>query len=702
MINHEIKAQLAKLLATEDLVVEHKNVATAQFDVDKRILTLPQWNKASNVVYDMLVGHEVGHALFTPNKWDFDVPRGIVNVTEDARIEKLMKRKYPGLNKSFHGGYQELSDQDFFCIDGEDIESMNLADRINLHFKIGKFVKIPFVNYEENVIVKNVGDAETFDDAVSAAEQIYNYIKKQKEEEKKVEDFIKDTMNITDGESSSSEIGEDEEENVGDADEIMEIDADGTGDGSEEVDEESEVEGDVDIEVSTDNAFSDGTKNLTTNSMEETIYSEVPKLYLDEVIISNEKVHDLLNTNWKEQSVPMEDECGNKFVADFSYVDLQYNNFKKSAQKEVNYLVKEFETRKSADAYSRSSVSRTGVLDTSKLHTYKFNEDLFKKITVVPDGKNHGLIFVLDWSGSMGSVMMSTLKQLYNLIWFCDKVNIPFDVYSFTNSWCDNDDHNAQVMDMKDGVFYVDKSFRMVNIVTSTAKRKDLDIQLLNIWRVASSFMYYQHYQIPGQMSLSGTPLNESLIALHGIIPEFKKLNGVQKVQCIVLTDGEAGQLSSCCKYNHFASGEEKIGARRFSPYKVVMRNRKTGHTYKFGYHYSDFTEVILKDLRNTFTDTNFIGFRIVSSRDFNHFVKHHDVVNEYELKQSKKKGFHFIQNSGYNSYIALLDSSLDNDDKIDVEDGASKAKIKSAFIKSLKAKALNKKVLNHFVGLVA
>ena len=91
MINHEIKAQLAKLLATEDLVVEHKNVATAQFDVDKRILTLPQWNKASNVVYDMLVGHEVGHALFTPNKWDFDVPRGIVNVTEDARIEKLMK-----------------------------------------------------------------------------------------------------------------------------------------------------------------------------------------------------------------------------------------------------------------------------------------------------------------------------------------------------------------------------------------------------------------------------------------------------------------------------------------------------------------------------------------------------------------------------------------------------------------------------------
>ena len=66
-------------------------------------------------------------------------------------------------------------------------------------------------------------------------------------------------------------------------------------------------------------------------------------------------------------------------VASFENCDDKYNQFKNSAQKEVNYLVKEFETRKSADAYARSSTSRTGVLDTAKLHTYKFNEDLFKK-----------------------------------------------------------------------------------------------------------------------------------------------------------------------------------------------------------------------------------------------------------------------------------------------------------------------------------
>ena len=72
-INYEIKSQLAKLLATEDLVVEHKNVATAQFNVEHRVLTLPMWKRASNSVYDMLVGHEVGHALFTPNDWSLSV-----------------------------------------------------------------------------------------------------------------------------------------------------------------------------------------------------------------------------------------------------------------------------------------------------------------------------------------------------------------------------------------------------------------------------------------------------------------------------------------------------------------------------------------------------------------------------------------------------------------------------------------------------
>ena len=47
-VNLEVKGTLAKLLATEDLVVEHRKVETAQFDVEKRVLTLPIWD-VSNI-----------------------------------------------------------------------------------------------------------------------------------------------------------------------------------------------------------------------------------------------------------------------------------------------------------------------------------------------------------------------------------------------------------------------------------------------------------------------------------------------------------------------------------------------------------------------------------------------------------------------------------------------------------------------------
>ena len=85
--------------------------------------------------------------LFTPNEdWETKIKasQSYLNVTEDARVEKLMKRKFGGLPKTFFKGYQELSDEDFFDLENEDIAKMNLVDRVNLHFKIGHFVEFLF------------------------------------------------------------------------------------------------------------------------------------------------------------------------------------------------------------------------------------------------------------------------------------------------------------------------------------------------------------------------------------------------------------------------------------------------------------------------------------------------------------------------------------------------------------------------------
>ena len=143
-LQNEIKGNLARLLATENLIVEHRaDISTASFDVNRRVLQLPKWDLASNTVYDMLVGHEVGHALFTPNEDPVgDAPLEFINVIEDARIEKLIKRKYAGLPKIFNTAYRELSDDDFFGIADEELGDLTLIDRINLHVKILSLIHI--------------------------------------------------------------------------------------------------------------------------------------------------------------------------------------------------------------------------------------------------------------------------------------------------------------------------------------------------------------------------------------------------------------------------------------------------------------------------------------------------------------------------------------------------------------------------------
>ena len=52
-----------------------------------------------------------------------------MNIVEDVRIEKMMKRRYAGISKTFYRGYSELAAEDFFCVANEDVNKMNDADK---------------------------------------------------------------------------------------------------------------------------------------------------------------------------------------------------------------------------------------------------------------------------------------------------------------------------------------------------------------------------------------------------------------------------------------------------------------------------------------------------------------------------------------------------------------------------------------------
>ena len=284
-VSKEIKSQLAKLLATEDLVVEHRQVATAQFDVHNRVLTLPMWEKASNVVYDMLVGHEVGHALYTPDENWLEkkrIPPQFVNVVEDARIEKLMKRRYAGLSKTFYNGYKELNEQDFFAIADSDIADLNLADRSNLYFKIGNFLNLTFTE-EEEVIVQKIAEVETFDEVLDVAEELYLFCKKKIEEQQEVE--------APKSEQSSPEAQEESEQQMPEG-ESESIDTEETEQQTQQIEEP---------QVETADSLADNLEELVNKHSSGNTYCELPKLDLKKVIVDNSELHQYIDAFDAEQ-----------------------------------------------------------------------------------------------------------------------------------------------------------------------------------------------------------------------------------------------------------------------------------------------------------------------------------------------------------------------------------------------------------------
>ena len=71
-------------------------------------------------------------------------------------------------------------------------------------------------------------------------------------------------------------------------------------------------------------------------------------------------------------------------------------------------------------------------------------------------------------------------------------------------------------------------------------------------------------------------------------------------------------------------------------------------------------------------------------------------------MKTWRREKAFSIKNSGYHTYFGIASSILGNDGEFDVVEDATKAEIKRAFVKSLKSKKMNKKILGEFIELVA
>ena len=726
MLNKELsKSTLAKLLATENISVDYRKVQTASFDIVNRRLTLPIMNDTTPEMTDLLVGHEVGHALDTPQSYVESAKAGgsafstFLNVVEDARVERRMKDRYPGLRKPMAIAYRQFTERDFFGIKGQDVNAMMLIDRINLHFKLGAIAGIKF-NAEEMVYVNEVEKADSFEEVKDITERLYAFCKAELEQKRKEaeEEFEK---RKADGEF-------DDNEDFGD-------DSFGSGEGIEDYEDKNPNDfdsgfdddfGDEEPEDNFDNGYSntptfedampnelkaygDEVKSVTDEKFQQALkgLAETKEIYIGKIASQNQ-------INVKEYIVPFKEL---KFFEDNFYNDPELRDYERydstlltkfeaKNKNPIAYLVKEFEMKKKAAELRRVTVSDTGTLDTNKLHTYKFNDDIFRKIGSVAEGKNHGIVMFIDWSGSMQDNLSGTIEQLITMATFCRKVNIPFDVYAFSTE----SKIKPEYVPTENGQLQID-NFSLLNILSSSMKNPTYRKFANDLLQVAEAYQPYVNHRrnykssyICDGMGLGGTPLNATIQIASNVVNDFRKRTRSEIVNVIFLTDGED---SSTLWTDNELGRSQRIGPSDFRSVSYI-EDKDSAKTYRV----SDkgVTPTLLEILKDR-TGCNLIGFYILpkSKRYFqNAMARFNMMMTEDKYKQFRNEKFFSVNGYGYSEYFLIPggdDLSTEDDSLSDILGEAkdvSARKLKGAFLKMNQNRLTNRVLLSKVIKEIA
>lgn len=709
------KSLLAKLMATENLHIEQRNVSTASFDVENRILTVPVLDKqVTNNQYDLFIGHEVAHALYTPldglkKAFEEGMSMSVLNVVEDSRIERKIKMKYPGLRQIFIKAYKELLEKDFFGTADQDLNNLNFIDRINLYCKGGIDLGIQFSD-EEKIILNEVENTVTYDDVMKVTKKICSQMTEEEKQRPSTsfdDDYEYDEDDF-DGENGQSGPTKGDSKDSNSKSDSSEESDDNSGNGqsknSSKSDEPSKSSGDSNQKAGsgfagantnkpishTDEAFRKNEHRLFSNDGTKYYYGNIPKVNIDEVVMD----HKVLWKNYRDDVSVRAEIYKNNYGVTLDGTDKKaFQKFREDSKKVVSFLVKEFELRKNADQMKRASVAKTGELNMSKIYSYGFSEDIFRRLTVVPQGKSHGLVMFIDWSGSMNGHMDNTIRQLLNLVMFCKKVNIPYEVYAFTSGH-----RSTKRIPPKKGDMIFD-DFLLMNLLSNR-------MSAIEYSYAASALMAFSTRNIrPDWFSLSGTPLNEAVISAMEIVPKFRKNNKLQVVNTVFLTDGEGQKNLNV--YNSVGGSEYT----RNSKASFIIRDPVTKHevSVKEPAWSRDLTSAYVKLLKER-TQSHVVGFYILSGREFGHNIskiedREISLFEQNEMKaQFRKNKYKVVTTEGYDEYYLLYAEGLDTDDDVEfeVKENATTRGFVSAFSKFSNNRKANRVVLNRFIGLIA
>ena len=740
------KSILARLLANENVTVQRGNYKTAFFNVESRVLGLPLFtNDYGSDVEDLFIGHEVGHALFTPaDGWhdsatEMQIPRSFLNVIEDIRIERKIQEKYPGLSISFKKGYKKFSDLNFFETQDHDINEFSFIDRLNLKSKLRTFIDVDFSS-EEKPYVDMAMTCDTWDDVVKAAKAIYDYmLSKNEKDNLKEPESQSDEDNFSENEkdsgSDSSIFDSSDESDDTESDDTESDNSESNSNDTESDDTERKSD---DTESKSDDSKSDDTESKSDNNQSvdtpqqsSTALSEEKREELvsktDEAFRKNENL--FINNTEKLQPryvAPMSRKTFSNMLIPYSEVKLarsievnphgyktmgcytdainDYPSFIGETKKITSILVKEFEMRKAAFRTLRATQSNCGSLNVNKLHSYKYDDNIFKRVTSLADAQSHGMIMLIDYSGSMSRIIGQVIIQALNLAMFCKRVNIPFDIYGFTggeyNSW----DNMYRDKSLVPGEISDSHKIRVFHLLSSSFDKAEYE----EAYRELFALSKIREWAFSKIESLGSTPLNSVLLGFKHIFSDFKSKYGVQKLNFIVLSDGASSVMavhSPGTEYNNrelFHNVQSRTFALDFNNKIRTVKNENVTDVLISEYSKMGINTICFYIAERN-RDIRDVTYMIAS--DKNDWVLRDSMINDIRAGFRKEKLKLYENAGGYNKFFILKGDkeSLDtNIEDLEIGANASRSQIRKAFSEYSSSKKISRVLATKFAEAVA
>jgi hypothetical protein len=783
-INLVAKDQLARLLARENIEIRHSPTATvSSFDSKKRILTLPVWNKANEDIYDLLVAREVGKALHSPSDATIaakamseqpDNPKNyaaFLQSMESIRVERKMRQDYPGLGRSFVNGYRDLNDMGFFGTKDLDVNSLNLADRIDLYSKIGQYGLIDIQFSPKEAVIRDAAmAAESFDDVVGITRKIY-YHRDVPDDENGDDENGDDGEGEGQGQGQGGQgqgqgEGEGEGEGQGQGQGEGEGEGEGQGQGQGEGEGEGEGQGQGkgqgegqdqgqgkgqgqgqgegqdqgqgkgrgqnNSQQSQANASNDHTQRGGKGGPSGINPNEAPMINSK----MNEKIRSLADTdtsdarnNYAYFKAPADFDT-TKIVIPYKtiYKDLaaaykgEYSGPKilstiENRNKDfVSNLVQSFEQRMAADEARRERSARTGRLDMRKIANYKFSDNLFLKNTIVPNGKNHGMYMIVDWSGSMCSCLMQTVEQILSMVFFCRRMKIPYKVLAFADSnitGCKTDGLSSDNTIWCFGqAFYEFLSSDMSN----GEFRKNAAMFCQLTYDISGGCTGYGgnksvfHYgsvaaQKVGTYGLTGTPLNQAVYNSIDLVQRFRAEKNLEIVNVFVLTDG-SGCSNVCNPPYNAQRGWGGNVCNTIAIDKNGKQHQFTVITDKNQYNDTHSEVQGIVEYAKKVTGANYIS--IFLTGNYGHtlgFVATPKQQEEMKKCWSENNYCSYVEPRGYTeSFLIKPNTKIQNSNEMfnGVSEDASDAAIIKKFASGMNKKRVSRVFLNRFADLIA